>query len=66
MDISTTPEPKIQKEQKVEKDTKEPIYTNKISLEEYAKQKDDFTQKALKELSEQMKTFEKMTLNKII
>jgi hypothetical protein len=64
MDISTTPEPKIQKEQKVEKDTKEPIYTNKISLEEYAKQKDDFTQKALKELSEQMKTFVKPKENK--
>ena len=64
MDNSITNEHKIQKEQKVEKDTKEPIYTNKISLEEYAKQKDDFTQKALKELSEQMKTFVKPKENK--
>ena len=37
---------------------------NKNSLEEYNKQKDDFTQKALKELSEQMKTFEKPKENK--
>ena len=61
MEISTTPEPKVQKEQK---ETKDPIYSNKISLEEYAKQKDEFTQKALKELSEQMKTFEKPKQNK--
>jgi len=61
MEISTTPEPKVQKEQN---ETKDPIYSNKISLEEYNKQKDDFTQKALKELSEQMKTFEKPKENK--
>ena len=61
MEISTTPEPNVQKEQK---ETKDPIYSNKISLEEYNKQKDDFTQKALKELSEQMKTFEKPKENK--
>ena len=42
---SITHEPKIQKEQKVEKDTKEPIYTKKISEEEYNKQKDDYTQR---------------------
>jgi len=34
-------------------------FANKISVEEYNQQKDDYTQKALKELSEQMKTFEK-------
>jgi len=61
MEISTTPEPNVQKEKK---ETKDPIYSNKISLEEYNKQKDDFTQKALKELSEQMKTFEKPKENK--
>ena len=61
MEISTTPEPNVQKEQK---ETKDPIYSNKISLEEYNKQKDEFTQKALKELSEQMKTFEKPKENK--
>jgi len=61
MENSTTPEPKVQKEQN---ETKDPIYSNKISLEEYNKQKDDFTQKALKELSEQMKTFEKPKENK--
>jgi hypothetical protein len=61
MEISTTPEPNVQKEQK---ETKDLIYSNKISLEEYNKQKDDFTQKALKELSEQMKTFEKPKENK--
>ena len=61
MEISTTPEPNVQKEQK---ETKDPNYINKISLEEYNKQKDDFTQKALKELSEQMKTFEKPKENK--
>jgi len=61
MEISTTPEPKVQKEQN---ETKDPIYSNKISLEEYAKQKDEFTQKALKELSKQMKTFEKPKQNK--
>jgi len=64
MDNSITNEPKIHKEQKVEKDNKDPIYTNKISEEEYNKQKDDYTQKALKELSEQMKTFEKPKENK--
>ena len=41
------------------KEPKEHNYTNKISIEEYTKQKDDFTQKALKELTEQMKTFTK-------
>jgi len=61
MEISTTPEPNVQKEQNEKKD---PIYSNKISLEEYNKQKDDFTQKALKELSEQMKTFKKPKENK--
>jgi len=61
MKISTTPEPNVQKEQNEKKD---PIYSNKISLEEYNKQKDYFTQKALKELSEQMKTFEKPKENK--
>ena len=61
MENSTTAESKIQKEQNEKKD---PIYSNKISLEEYNKQKDDFTQKALKELSEQMKTFEKPKENK--
>ena len=40
-------------------------YTNKISLEDYTKQKDEFTQKALKELSEQMKTFEKPKQTKV-
>jgi len=64
MDNFITNEPEIQKEQKFEKDTKEPIYTKKISEEEYNKQKDDYTQKALKELSEQMKTFEKPKENK--
>ena len=70
MDISTTPEPNNHKETKEPKEPKEPkvikdpIYSNKISLEEYNKQKDDFTQKALKELSEQMKTFEKPKENK--
>jgi len=54
MEISTTPEPKLK-----ESEGASTTYTNKISLEEYTKQKDDFTQKALKELSEQMKTFEK-------
>jgi len=61
MENFTTTEPKIQKEQNEKKD---PIYSNKISLEEYNKQKDDCTQKALKELSEQMKTFEKSKENK--
>ena len=55
---------KFIKNKKLNKDTKEPIYTNKISEEEYNKQKDDYTQKALKELSEQMKTFEKPKENK--
>jgi len=64
MDNFITNEPEIQKEKKFEKDTKEPIYTKKISEEEYNKQKDDYTQKALKELSEQMKTFEKPKENK--
>ena len=32
-------------------------YAKKISTEEYNQQKDDYTQKALKELNEQMKTF---------
>ena len=34
-------------------------YAKKISVEEYNQQKDDYTQKALKELNEQMKTFTK-------
>jgi len=61
MEISNTPEPKELKEPK---EPKESNYTNKISLEEYNKQKDDFTQKALKELSEQMKIFVKPNVNK--
>ena len=34
-------------------------YSKKISTEEYNNQKDEFTQKSLKELNEQMKTFNK-------
>ena len=61
MDNSSTHESKIQKEQIELKDL---IYTNKISEEEYNKKKDDYTEKALKELREQMKTFEKPKENK--
>ena len=36
----------------------EPItYAKKISVEEYTQQKDEYTQKALKELNAQMKNF---------
>ena len=38
-------------------------YAKKISVEEYNQQKDDYTQKALKELNEQMKTFTKPKSN---
>jgi len=38
-------------------------YVKKISVEEYNQQKDDYTQKALKELNEQMKTFTKPESN---
>ena len=38
-------------------------YAKKISVEEYNQQKDDYTQKALKELNEQMKTFTKPESN---
>ena len=38
-------------------------YAKKISVEEYNQQKDNYTQKALKELNEQMKTFTKPESN---
>jgi hypothetical protein len=38
-------------------------YAKKISVEEYNQQKDNYTQKALKELNEQMKTFRKPESN---
>ena len=38
-------------------------YAKKISVEDYNQQKDDYTQKALKELNEQMKTFTKPESN---
>jgi hypothetical protein len=38
-------------------------YAKQISVEDYNQQKDDYTQKALKELNEQMKTFTKPETN---
>jgi len=58
MDISTTPEANTKINTKVN-ETITPTFTNKISVDEYNTQKDEYTQKALKELGEQMKTFEK-------
>lgn len=41
-----------------------PTFAKKITVEEYNKQKDDYTQKALKELNDQMKSFIKPTTSK--
>jgi len=43
----------------MESSTTTPVFIKPISTEEYNKQKDDYTQQALKQLKEQMKTFEK-------